>query len=142
MTESQLRERYPNASEAFIRLNAGASVSPGAIPPTLAPAGAKRLRQRTEPKLNKTEAAFMQWLQERHDAGTIRAQSVTFVLANGVRYTPDFTNLRLGLAWETKGFMRDDAAVKIKVAAAMYPEIRFHLVTRKGGTWEIQEMLP
>lgn len=142
MTESQLRERYPNASEAFIRLNAGVSAAPIALPAAPARAGAKRLRQRTGPKFNKTEAAFLEWLQERHDTGTIRAQAVTLVLANGVRYTPDFTNLRLGLAWETKGFMRDDAAVKIKVAAAAYPEIRFHLVTRNGGTWDVQEILP
>jgi len=45
-------------------------------------------------------------------------------------------------AYEVKGFMRDDAAVKLKVAASLYPWIKFHLVTRKKGEWIIQEVLP
>ena len=35
---------------------------------------------------------------------------------------------------EVKGFMRDDAAVKIKVAAAMYAQFRFVLVRRVKAT--------
>lgn len=38
---------------------------------------------------------------------------------------------------------RDDAAVKLKVAARTFPWIAFHLVTkRKGGGWDIQAVLP
>lgn len=115
----------------------------GIIRDTVSQAGKQRLRQKTGEKLNKTETAFLEWLRARFPKESIRAQAVTLVLGNGVRYTPDFTSLKDGLAWETKGFMRDDAAVKIKIAASLYPEIRFHLVTkRKGGDWDIQVILP
>lgn len=144
----QLRRLFPNASAEFIRRNLGTEIQE-ARGKTTAPAPvvdskpeAPRLRQRHGPKLNKTEAAFLEWLCARYDPKDIRAQAVTLVIGNGVRYTVDFTNLRAGLAWETKGHMRDDAAVKIKVAASLYPEIKFHLVTRDGPSWSIQEMIP
>ena len=42
--------------------------------------------------------------------------------------------------------MRDDAAVKLKVAAALYPQFIFFLVTKRakklGGDWDVQEVLP
>lgn len=144
----QLRRMFPNASAEFIRRNLGTEIQEArgkVIAPTPAvdyKPEAPRLRQRQGPKLNKTETAFLEWLCARYDPKDIRAQAVTLVLGNGTRYTPDFFNLRASLAWETKGFMRDDAAVKIKVAASLYPEIKFHLVTRDGGAWSIQEMVP
>lgn len=115
------------------------------------PAPAKRrLRQRSTPKLNKTEAAFELWLQQGNGGSTIHSQSVTLGLGNGVRYTPDFVvALAPGLvgegreimAYEVKGFMRDDAAVKVKVAASLYPWIQFYLVTKaKGGGWQMEEV--
>lgn len=141
MTEEQLRQRFPRASEDFIRANA--SNLDARTVPEAPKAVMHRLRQRSGPKLNKTEQAFLEYLNARYDPKDIRAQAVTLVIGNGVRYTVDFTNLRAGLAWETKGHMRDDAAVKLKVAAAQYPEIKFHLVTRaKGAGWAIQEILP
>lgn len=98
--------------------------------------------------LNKTEAAFVDYLRFKWPGELVLAQSVTLKLANGVRYTPDFivpqaTSAKLMLAYEVKGFMRDDAAVKIKVAAANYPWIKFYLVKRDGRTgWQINEVLP
>jgi hypothetical protein len=41
---------------------------------------------------------------------------------------------------ETKGFMRDDAAVKLKVAASMYPAFGWLLVTRDKWGWEVREV--
>jgi hypothetical protein len=38
---------------------------------------------------------------------------------------------------EVKGFWRDDALVKIKVAAAMHP-YRFIAVQWKSGTWDMR----
>lgn len=115
-----------------------------------------RLRQdRKGP--NKTEAEFEAWLKaEWKGAAFIHAQGFTLTLANGVRYTPDFvvviwreelvTDGSQVMAFETKGFMRDDAAVKVKVAARLFPWIKFHLVTKKrkkdGGGWAIEEVLP
>jgi hypothetical protein len=40
---------------------------------------------------------------------------------------------------ETKGFMRDDAAVKLKVAAGMYP-MRFYLVEKSGPSFKLTEV--
>lgn len=105
----------------------------------------KRLRQKSG-GLNKTEAAFLEYLKRTYPHNEVFAQKVTLLIANGVRFTPDFImpSLETGqvFAFETKGFMRDDAAVKIKVAASVYPWIKFFLVSKaKGGTWSIQEIL-
>ena len=115
----------------------------------------KRLRQNSGPKLNKTEAAFGEWLAEHQPGAKVYAQGLTFLLGNGVRYTPDYivrtyeedslgkiTSLQI-TAYEVKGFMRDDAAVKIKVAASLYSWVTFKLVWRTSRTapWQFQEIL-
>ena len=42
---------------------------------------------------------------------------------------------------EIKGFMRDDAAVKIKVAAELYPCFRWLLVYRAGRHgWDVRNV--
>jgi len=110
--------------------------------------GRGRIRQNAQ-GLNKTEQAFHDWLNAEWPGVVFHTQSVTLKIANGCRYTPDefccFTDTGCE-AWEVKGFMRDDAAVKLKVAASLYPWITFHLVTKlpkkKGGGWNIQEVLP
>ena len=38
---------------------------------------------------------------------------------------------------EVKGFFRDDAKLKFKMAREKYPMFTFHVVRRKGGKWEI-----
>lgn len=115
-----------------------------------------RLRQdRKGP--NKLEAEFEAWLREEWSdtPHELLVQGITLLLSNGNRYTPDFLLVvprDTGkpyfqmLAFETKGFMRDDAAVKVKTAARLFPWIKFHLVTKKrkkdGGGWAIEEVLP
>jgi hypothetical protein len=108
-----------------------------------------RIRQSSQ-KLNKTEAAFEIWLHEHRSGALVLTQSVTLKLANGVRYTPDFVTVEFGpdgpgrvlTAYEVKGFIREDAVVKLKVAAKAYPWIRFIMVTKeRAGTWSMQEIL-
>ena len=111
----------------------------------------RRIRQDSS-GMNKTERAFESLLKGgsefKHDA--VSAQSITLKIGNGVRYTPDFlavdvtqSGAYLLHAYEVKGFMRDDAAVKLKVAASLYPWIKFHLISkRKGGGWDHQDILP
>ncbi len=111
------------------------------------------IRQNSE-GLNKTEAAFQDYLRAKYAGSQILAQCVTLKLGNGVKYTPDFIRIADATnehaspvsqwtAWEVKGFMRDDAAVKIKVAAAMYPLIQFYLVRRNGRIgWRVDHVLP
>jgi hypothetical protein len=68
-------------------------------------------------------------------------EQITLKLAHDTRYTPDF--------WvqeddgtitfvECKGFWREDAKVKIKVAAEMYPMFRFRAVRYSKKTWHVE----
>lgn len=73
-------------------------------------------------------------------------EAVTLKLADDTRYTPDFfVLLHDGTVRmeETKGFLRDDALVKIKVAAALFPFFRFVMYTvrpkKEGGGWVIRD---
>ena len=93
---------------------------------------------------NKLEAAFAAILRAENPGIRIREQSVTLLIANGCRYTPDIFAVVAGqmTAWETKGFLREDAAVKIKVAAKEWPEITFFLIWRRAGVWNRQRILP
>jgi len=106
--------------------------------------GAIIVRQSAKPTLNKTETAFRDCLKLMNPDGFITEQAITFRLANGVRYTPDFVvfNPLAGTvdAFEVKAFMRDDAAVKIKVAASVYPFIKWTLAWRQKGDWKIQHV--
>jgi hypothetical protein len=67
-----------------------------------------------------------------------------FRLADNTFYTPDFMVMRFtGIleAHEVKGYWQDDAKVKIKVAADLYP-IEFLAVHKKakkdGGGWKYE----
>lgn len=97
-------------------------------------------------KRNKLERAFSEYLEARKAEGKIATyefEAITFVLAPRTRYTPDFFVMlpdgRIEF-YETKGFMRDDAAVKLKVAAAKFSMFRFYLVKRACGKWKITEV--
>lgn len=101
----------------------------------------------TVDKLNKTEARYLQWLKRTQPHCRIGIQDITLRLANGVRYTADFSTWdsqesKLTLH-EVKGFMRDDAWVKLKVAAHEFPMYDFLLVTAgQAGAWKIMEVKP
>lgn len=68
-------------------------------------------------------------------------EQLTFKLADDLRYTPDFIVQRpdgILECHEVKGHWRDDARVKIKIAAQMFP-FRFVAVSKRtkkeGGGW-------
>lgn len=108
------------------------------------PKEAPSLRQDTK-GLNGLERAFHDELRRTMPQIPVHVHAITLKLANGVRYTADFALELSDGRWhlyETKGFMRDDASVKIKVAAAMYRTITFTLVTRKKGVWRYEQVLP
>jgi hypothetical protein len=93
-----------------------------------------------EEKLNKTERAWLSHLRLLHYPW-IGIQCITLKLGYDCRYTPDFTTIGPSgqlQAWETKGFFRDDAKVKLQVAARLYRWIDFVLVIRKDGKWQEQ----
>ncbi|MFQ1017915.1 DUF1064 domain-containing protein [Gilliamella sp. BG7] len=99
-------------------------------------------------QMNKTETEYYQHLKTLEQANEIiwfKFEGLKFKLANNTTYTPDFVVMNKdGLIelHEVKGFWMDDARVKIKVAADMYP-FKFLAIKKKakklGGGWEIEE---
>lgn len=98
-------------------------------------------------QMNKTESAYGQRLELLKATGDIvwyKFEGMKFRLADNTFYTPDFIVMRSDgtlESHEVKGFWTDDARVKIKVAADMYP-LQFLAVIAKtnksGGGWEIE----
>lgn len=97
-------------------------------------------------KMNKTEAAYADRLDLLRRAGTIsrwRFEPISLQLADGTRYRPDFLIEffdEMPEIHEVKGYMRDDARVKIQVAASLYPMFRFFVVRRARHEWDITEV--
>jgi hypothetical protein len=92
--------------------------------------------------MNKSESEYSRVLELRKCNGEIAwfaFEGLTFRLADNTRYTPDFAVMlnsgELELH-EVKGFWTDDAKVKIKVAAELFP-MRFIAVRKTRGSWEI-----
>lgn len=96
-------------------------------------------------KMNKTESAYSTLLEARKRAGEIAwycFEGITLKLAHDTRYTPDFVVMLASgelEMHETKGFMRDDARVKLHIAASTFP-FRFWLVRREKGEWNISRV--
>jgi hypothetical protein len=98
-----------------------------------------------ESKLNKLESAWLAVLRADITLAWVGVHALTFKIGDDCRYTPDFIALNLDgelIAYETKGFMRDDARVKLKVAARMFPFVGFVLVERKAGALICTEIKP
>jgi hypothetical protein len=108
-------------------------------PSTLLTAPPIRLRGHAG-KMNKTEAEYAQLLEARLYAGDIhwyRFEGMKLRLADNTFFNVDFAVLmpdRNLQFHEVKGFMRDDANVKIKVAAEQYP-FDFHVIRKVKGQW-------
>jgi hypothetical protein len=97
-------------------------------------------------KMNKSEAAYAQHLEARKHIGEVlwyRFEGIKLRLADNTFYTPDFAVIVASGALELhefKGFMEEDANVKLKAAASQYP-FAFRLVRKaKGGNWDIREV--
>jgi len=100
-------------------------------------------------EMNKTEAAYEKELNIQLKAGEIlwyKFEAIKLRLADKTFYNVDFFVMNKNCeleAREIKGFMMEDANVKIKVAASMYP-FRFYIIRVKakkdGGGWDIKEV--
>lgn len=96
-------------------------------------------------QMNKTEARYAAHLDVLKNLGLVlwwAFEAVTFRLAPRTSYTPDFLVLtRDGVleVHECKGHWTDDARVKIKVAAAMFPLVFKAVTAARGGTWHVEE---
>lgn len=96
--------------------------------------------------MNRLETAYAQHLALRQQAGDVDwfvYEGIKLKLAGKTYLTVDFF-LMLATgdleAHEVKGsHLEDDAAVKLKVAASLYP-FRFVLVRAAGSTWDLKEI--
>lgn len=98
--------------------------------------------------MNKTEAAYDSYLWQQRAASEVfwhKFEAVKLRLADNTFYTPDFMVMPDDSyieMHEVKGFWQDDARVKIKVAASIYP-FKFIAVTavakKHGGGWKREE---
>ena len=110
----------------------------------------KRIRQDAKPLMNHLELIFYAWLLTKYPGVTIWKQALRWKLGNGIWYKPDFaafvgwTQKPTGLTcWEVKGPHAFRGGLEnLKVAASLYPEVRWILVWRECGGWKHQEVLP
>lgn len=104
-----------------------------------------------ETKLNQTESDYLSWLQCQ-GCQWIGVQCITLKIGDDCRLTVDFwalddTGLR---AIDTKAchkgkttpHIEDDAMVKLKVAARMYPWIHFVIAWRIENVWHHRAISP
>lgn len=98
-----------------------------------------------KPEMNKWERRYADRLELLRAGGEVlwyRFEGITLKLAPDCRYTPDFlvmlANGELELH-EVKGFWRDDAKVKCRLAADLFP-FPILVVKPSAGGWDIQYM--
>ena len=113
------------------------------------PKAAKRQPRGTQDggsRMNKWEARYADRLQAMQAAGDVAGfdfEALKFNLGHRCWYCPDFVVTLPGgriECHEVKGFMRDDAAVKIKAAARRFPAITFRLARIAKGAWVVTEI--
>lgn len=107
-------------------------------------------------QMNAVETAYAKVLQARKDAGQItdyRYEPMALVLADNTRYKPDFLVIDgngyvefhevKGRIGNGPGGWMDDARVKIKVAARLFPWFRFvgacAIAKKHGGGFHYEE---
>jgi hypothetical protein len=112
------------------------------------PSSRLRLPTKNDKGQNRTEArfdAFLGELERELAIGWYAFEPMKFRLAGRTWYTPDFMvrliNCRL-VAVDVKGFMRDDAAVKLKVFAATYPFIPLYVVKEVRRVFQARLVTP
>lgn len=95
---------------------------------------------------NRTEARYAGLLDDQVRRGQVRRywfEAVRFRLADRCWYLPDYLVERPGGALEVHeikgGWIRDDAKVKLKVAAELMP-FRFYLCQWDGRAWTIKQI--
>ncbi len=94
--------------------------------------------------MNRLESAYGAYLELRKRAGEIEwyaFDAIKLRLAQKTFYAPDFVVMLTDATieiHEVKGHWEDDARVKIKVAASLYP-LRFVGITREKGAWQREE---
>lgn len=145
-TEEQLADHLRRRGLAGSPPVSNTSIAPF-LPPANEP-GYFALGRLPTGTLNKTEKAYQDYLWTLLRAGQIvwfKFEAIKLRLADNTFYTPDFAVLPASGFFEcheVKGHWQDDARVKIKVAASIYP-FKFMAVTKRadnlGGGWDREE---
>ena len=106
------------------------------------------LREADAHRRNKTEEAFwqMQLLRKRADEILeCHWEPFNLRLADKTYYKPDclvIENDGTMTLYEVKGFFRDDARVKVKVAARLFPYFRIIVATWPKKQWRYELVSP
>lgn len=137
-----MRLTSDDAKEMQDRVKAACAKGQNIVTPEVMPVpkGVRSVKQ-----MNRTEAAYDLVLAARMRAGEVvwyEYEGITLKLAPDCRYTPDFAVMLADGTiemHECKGFMREDALVKLKVAAENFP-FPILLVKRKGAGWDIKRV--
>lgn len=97
-----------------------------------------------EANLNKTELAFLRFIRADPKIKEVHVQDMTFKLANDCRLTPDFSYIFMGrqVFIDVKGFQREDALIKMKMAARKFPQFDFYIVKKAQGGWAFNKVKP
>lgn len=140
-----------NISEAVRRRNPNLFKTPQCVkehpappPSSDVPACLEVRPSSDEMHLNKTEREYLMFI--RHlGFSWVGVQNITLKLGHDCRFTADFVTIDKNghiQAREVKGFMRDDALVKLKVAARMFPFLEFIVVRKTKGGWDHTTVKP
>ena len=95
--------------------------------------------------MNKLEAAYRDELEAKRLGGLIREwsfNSVRLALGGGAWFKPDFFVVQADGTCEiheTKGFQREAALVRLKVAARLYPFRFFRITQGKDGYFHSED---
>lgn len=134
-------------SESVRRINSQLEGKEAARNPMVSPPVEVNFKPRPskdELKLNKLEKRRLEYLRMLR-VPCLGIQNLTFKLADDTRLTPDFSfideNGRLTLD-DVKGFQREDALIKMKVAARQFPWARWIISKWVSDHWEVREVEP
>lgn len=95
--------------------------------------------------MNRLEKEYQSLLEARRIEGEIEwvgFECIKFRLADKTYLTPDFMVMRANgeiEVHEVKGFMEEDANVKLKVCAENFP-FKFFLAKKLKGQWDVREV--
>lgn len=142
-----MKGTFEHASESFKRINPhlfGPSVTGAA---EWQPKPSKRIRQSDKPLMNKLETEWFNILLSSHWMNCLRAQAKRYKLGNGIWFKPDITgnDTRDGreTAYEVKGQHAFRGGFEnLKVAAGLWPEVKWILVWKQDSEWKQQTVLP
>jgi len=99
------------------------------------------IKDRYKNSLERRYADYLYRLQLRKEIVSYMYEPFGLRLADKTFYHPDFLVIYPGHfeIHETKGFLRDDANVKIKVAAKMFSFWNFKMIFWKNKQWIVRE---